>query len=129
MDVEEHPGGAVSNYVAISDTVKHMQERVDAMRACHSYYISHAYTQARGIPCEATVPLAMPTFYSILGPNFHCHLYYTPHAYTQARSVPCKVTKPLPAVPASCCSLGFRDPCCFPTRTCQCELLSLGSWR
>lgn len=68
VDVEEHSGGAVSNYVAISNIVKHMQDRVDAMRACHSYYISHAYTQARSIPRRATVTL--PTadiLYCILG--------------------------------------------------------------
>ena len=47
MDVEEHPGGAVSNYTHISDVVKQMQIKVDAMHACHSYYISHAYTQVR----------------------------------------------------------------------------------
>ena len=47
MDVEEHPGGPVSNYVQISDIVKQMQERVDAMHACHFYYVSHALTQVR----------------------------------------------------------------------------------
>lgn len=47
VDVEEHPGGPVSNYVQISDIVKQMQERVDAMHACHSYYVSHALTQVR----------------------------------------------------------------------------------
>ena len=46
-DVEEYPGGAISNYVAISDIVQQMQERGNAMRACHSYYISHAYLQVR----------------------------------------------------------------------------------
>lgn len=47
VDVEEQPGGAVSNYIQISDIVRQMQENVDAMHACHSYYISHAYTQVR----------------------------------------------------------------------------------
>ena len=56
VDVEEHPGGAVSNYVAISEIVKQMQERVNAMRACHSYYISHAFTQVCGTPRQAAVP-------------------------------------------------------------------------
>ena len=58
MDVEEHPGGAVSNYIAISDVVTQMQERVNAMRACHSYYISLAYTQVWGSLCKATVLLS-----------------------------------------------------------------------
>ena len=50
VDVEEQPGGAVSNYIQTSDIVKQMQENVDAMHACHSYYISHAYTQVRKAP-------------------------------------------------------------------------------
>ena len=54
VDVEEHPGGAVSNYVAISGIVTQMQERVNAMRACHSYYISLAYTQVGKLPCKGT---------------------------------------------------------------------------
>ncbi len=58
MDVEEHPGGAVSNYIAISDVVTQMQERVNAMRACHSYYISLAYTQVWGRLCNAAVLLS-----------------------------------------------------------------------
>lgn len=50
VDVEEQPGGAVSNYIQISDTIKQMQENLDAMHACHSYYISHAYTQVKTPP-------------------------------------------------------------------------------
>ena len=45
MDMEEHPGGAVNNYVQISEIVRQMQQKVDAMHACHCYHISHVYTQ------------------------------------------------------------------------------------
>ena len=52
MDMEEHPGGAVSNYVQISDIVRQMQQKVEAMHACHCYHISHVYTQVwKSLPC------------------------------------------------------------------------------
>ena len=67
MDMEEHPGGAVSNYVQISDIVRQMQQKVEAMHACHCYHISHVYTQVwipPSLPCMRGGPLrltSMPT--------------------------------------------------------------------
>ena len=62
MDMEEHPGGAVSNYVQISDIVRQMQQKVEAMHACHCYHISHVYTQvcnSPSLPCMHDGPIRL----------------------------------------------------------------------
>ena len=72
MDMEEHPGGAVSNYVQISNIVRQMQQKVEAMHACHCYHISHVYTQVcNSLSCLVCMTALFSSQACVKGPERH----------------------------------------------------------